>query len=403
MNELEPIPEQPQNNLHLPATSQGGIDPRIYQKSELIKLYVGSFKKFGDSQKNYRTYALQYLDYLLQQELSISDASFDNFIAERGASASYTSYLRKFLKYCKAQKIAYVRHDEIKTHPAANELILTFIANNHWINERSKNTYINGLNQYFQYLGGNDWQEINARNVAAFRDFLNNDKQLSAFTINNYLSAIKELVKYCLKNYQMAEGQIKALSQIKDVKSLKTNTKKYYKNALPPELLTQLIQSEDARWAAYWGIMGYCGLRVKELQALVLGDFDFDRQSLMVLGKGQNTKEQVKLFTKAKILVQVFITMQQAENGGKLPKDFQLCAYAYPTLYKHFKDSLKRIGADETKYSLHSLRHTCGQQMLEKGNALEYVQRQLRHKSADTTTVYVNKKLEDLFLDNVKE
>ncbi|HAS41873.1 MAG TPA: hypothetical protein DCS93_15440 [Microscillaceae bacterium] len=401
MNELEPINNQPQNNL--PATNDGGIDTRIYQKSELIKLYVGSFKKFGDSQKNYRTYALQYLDYLLEKELSISDASFDNFIAHKGASASYVSYLRKFLKYCKAQKIAYVRHDEIKTHPAANELILTFIANNHWINERSKNTYINGLNQYFQYLGANDWQEINARNVAAFRDFLNNDKQLSAFTINNYLSAIKELVKYCLKNYQMGDGQIKSLSQVKDVKSLKTNTKKYYKNALPPELLEELIQSEDARWAAYWGIMGYCGLRVKELQALTLADFDFDRQSLMVLGKGQNTKEQVKLFTKAKILVQVFITMQQAEQGGRLPKDFRLCEYAYPTLYKHFKDALKNIGADETKYSLHSLRHTCGQQMLEKGNALEYVQRQLRHKSADTTTVYVNKKLDDLFLDNVRE
>ena len=401
MNELEPIDNQPQNNL--PATNDGGIDTRIYQKSELIKLYVGSFKKFGDSQKNYRTYALQYLDYLLEKELSISDASFDNFIAHKGASASYVSYLRKFLKYCKAQKIAYVRHDEIKTHPAANELILTFIANNHWINERSKNTYINGLNQYFQYLGANDWQEINARNVAAFRDFLNNDKQLSAFTINNYLSAIKELVKYCLKNYQMGDGQIKSLSQVKDVKSLKTNTKKYYKNALPPELLEELIRSEDARWAAYWGIMGYCGLRVKELQALTLADFDFDRQSLMVLGKGQNTKEQVKLFTKAKILVQVFITMQQAEQGGRLPKDFRLCEYAYPTLYKHFKDALKNIGADETKYSLHSLRHTCGQQMLEKGNALEYVQRQLRHKSADTTTVYVNKKLDDLFLDNVRE
>ncbi|OJJ20771.1 hypothetical protein BKI52_09310 [marine bacterium AO1-C] len=401
MNELEPIKHQSQNNL--PAVDQGGIDTRIYQKSELIKLYVGSFKKFGDSQKNYRTYALQYLDYLLEKELSISDASFDNFIAHKGASASYVSYLRKFLKYCKAQKIAYVRHDEVKTHPAANELILTFIANNHWINERSKNTYINGLNQYFQYLGANDWQEINARNVAAFRDFLNNEKQLSAFTINNYLSAIKELVKYCLKNYQMGDGQIKSLSQVKDVKSLKTNTKKYYKNALPPELLEQLIQSEDARWAAYWGIMGYCGLRVKELQALTLGDFDFERQSLMVLGKGQNTKEQVKLFTKAKILAQVFITMQEAENGGRLPKDFRLCEYSYPTLYKHFKDALKNIGADETKYSLHSLRHTCGQQMLEKGNALEYVQRQLRHKSADTTTVYVNKKLDDLFLDNVRE
>lgn len=401
MNELEKVDGS--SKASLPVTREGQAAYRIYQKSELIKLYIGSFKKFGDSQKNYRTYALQYLDYLLEQELTISTASFDNFIAYRGASASYVSYLRKFLKYCKAQDITYVCQDKAKTHPAANELILTFIANNHWINDRSKNTYINGLNQYFNYLGANDWQVIDARNVAAFRDHLKNDKQLSAFTINNYLSAVKELVKYCLKNYQMAEGQIKALSQIKDVKSLKTNTKKYYKNALPSALLEQLISCEDARWAAYWGIMGYCGLRVKELQALTVSDFDFEESSLMVLGKGQATKEKVKLFAKAKILVQVFITMQQAENGGNLPKDFEICTYSYAALYKKFKDSLKQVGADETKYSLHSLRHTCGQQMLEKGNPMENVQRQLRHKSADTTAVYVNKKMEEMFLKNVIE
>ena len=76
-------------NESLPVTQQHYADATVYQKSELIKLYVGSFKKFGASQKNYRTYALQYIDYLLEQKLTISQASFDNFIAHRGASASY--------------------------------------------------------------------------------------------------------------------------------------------------------------------------------------------------------------------------------------------------------------------------------------------------------------------------
>lgn len=387
----------------LPATQQHYADTTVYQKSELIKLYVGSFKKFGASQKNYRTYALQYIDYLLEQKLTVGQASFDNFIAHRGASASYVSYLRKFLKYCTKQNIAQVRPDEPKIAVAANELILTFIANNHWINERSKNTYINGLNQYFGFLGDNNWQSIDARNVAAFRDHLKNDRELSAFTINNYLSAIKELVKYCLKNYEMADGQVKALNEIKEVKTLKTNTKKYYKNALSAELLERLIASEDYRWAAYWGIMGYCGLRVKELQALKLNDVDFELGALQVLGKGQNTKEQVKLFSKAQALLRAFVDAEKAANNGKLAKNFELCPYSYPTLYNHLKASLKAIGADETKYSLHSLRHTCGQQMLEKGNPLEYVQRQLRHSSADTTAVYVNKKLDEMFLKNVQE
>jgi integrase/recombinase XerD len=149
--------------------------------------------------------------------------------------------------------------------------------------------------------------------------------------------------------------------------------------------------------------MGYCGLRVKELQALKLSDVDFELGTLQVLGKGQNTKEQVKLFSKAQALLRTFIDAEKAANNGKLAKNFELCPYSYPTLYNHLKASLKAIGADETKYSLHSLRHTCGQQMLEKGNPLEYVQRQLRHSSADTTAVYVNKKLDEMFLKNVQE
>ncbi|WP_299454643.1 site-specific integrase [uncultured Microscilla sp.] len=393
---------QPSGELS-PAVQGEQPNAIVYQKSELIKLYVGSFKKFGNSQKNYRTYALQYIDYLLEQALTISEASFDNFIAHRGASASYVSYLRKFLKYCKAQNISLVRPDSPKIAPAANELILAFIANNHWINDRSKNTYINGLNQYFGFLGDNNWQMIDARNVAAFRDYLKDNKELSAFTINNYLSAIKELVKFCLKNYQMADGQVKALNEVKEVKTLKTNTKKYYKNALPPDVLKRLIAGEDTRWAAYWGIMGYCGLRVKELQALKWADVDFDLDTLKVLGKGQNTKEEVKLFSKAKALLKGFLGEVKETVQGSLPKNFEICPYSYPTLYNHFKASLKAIGVDETKYSLHSLRHTCGQQMLESGNPLEFVQRQLRHASADTTAVYVNKKLDEMFLKNVQE
>jgi integrase/recombinase XerC len=62
----------------------------------------------------------------------------------------------------------------------------------------------------------------------------------------------------------------------------------------------------------------------------------------------------------------------------------------------HIVRKYAKIAKIKRKTDAHSIRHTCGTHLHSNGADIRYVQELLRHKSLETTQVYVHVKAEDL-------
>ena len=130
-----------------------------------------------------------------------------------------------------------------------------------------------------------------------------------------------------------------------------------------------------------------------------MGDLDFERGQLQVLGKGQHTRKRIKFFATCQPLLQQYLVETSrwpvlAEHRNiPLFKDLKTYQIRY-VVDKHLrKHGLKRVGM-----SAHSLRHTVGQLLLEAGVSLEHVQQHLRHQTLETTQFYTRKRTQQTYL-----
>lgn len=68
-----------------------------------------------------------------------------------------------------------------------------------------------------------------------------------------------------------------------------------------------LGEVETIRYKAVLVLLGLEGLRTVEVTRLKLGDLDFERQQLQVLGKGKSTKKAIKFFAACREVLQQYL------------------------------------------------------------------------------------------------
>lgn len=129
-----------------------------------------------------------------------------------------------------------------KIPPAANELVLRFIREAKSLRgDRSKETYTKALNAFFSYvsqqvamdesvgprLAGPSLRHTSSATLSGLTvsDFVQHlkDNHYSAFTINLYLSAVKQLASWCTRRREelkLNEEQLNALRDIDQVRGL---------------------------------------------------------------------------------------------------------------------------------------------------------------------------------------
>ena len=64
------------------------------------------------------------------------------------------------------------------------------------------------------------------------------------------------------------------------------------------------------------------------------------------------------------------------------------------------KNRLRAIGIDDKRITAHSLRHTCGSLLVEKGVEVEIIKELLGHTSTSTTRIYVDMALKRKLLED---
>ncbi len=281
-----------------------------YTISQLIRYFAADLPKSS----NYPRHARAYVAFCLKEGFGIDSMSVARFTA--GLPPNRVSPIRKFLLFYQTIGCPLIIADPktTKIPPAANELILTFIREAKSLRgDRSKETYTKALNAFFIYLDG----QIARGQPASFSgltvsDFVQHlkDNQYSAFTVNLYLSAIKQLAAWCIRRREdliVGDDQLNALRDIDDVRGLAIE-RTFYKDSLEADERQRVLDDvETTRDRAVLVLLGLEGLRTVEVTRLRLGDLDFERHQLQVLGKGKSTKKAIKFFAACRQVLQTYL------------------------------------------------------------------------------------------------
>lgn len=261
-------------------------------------------------------------------------------------------------------------------------------------------TYTNALNAFFAWLQ-QEGRPFFFPSVSAYVDYLIGEDR-SPFTVNLYLSVIKQLAKWVVQqrnhlSVALDSEQIESLRDIQYICGFIIE-RTYYKESLTARQREQLRSSISApQWRSVLSLMSYSGLRSVEIPRLRVGDVDLERRTLNVKGKGKHTYELVKLIGAAAEDVTTYRETFIDPTARKTSPLYPAINSEQQVQYQ-VRKYLAAAGLSADKPSSHSLRHTAAQLLIDQGVNPVYVQHQLRHATFEVTLFYVRKTLKKKFL-----
>ncbi len=376
-----------------------------YQTVLTVSQLIGYFESWLPKPNNYPRIARAYVEYCLDNHFGIDLISLNLYSV--GKKGNVVSPIRKLLKFYNSQGQPRITADppaSAKTSPAANELILGYLNEaTHLRGDQSRENYTKALNAFFEYMSSEMAAgrpaSFSALTVGRYINYLRT-KSLSAFTINFYLSVIKQLTGWVIKNrirLGLTPEQTEDLHEIAGIRGLRIE-RGFYKESLSESERTDLLDSiEDVTDRAIVALLGIQGLRTVEVCRLLVSDVDLERKQLWVLGKGKHTKKVIKLFDSCAESLRLYIKPDTTKNAPLFP-ELKTAQIRY-----RVDKYLKALGLKRAKVSAHSLRHTVGQLLIEKGVEPVHVQRHLRHELFETTQFYIRKQTEKDYLKKMPD
>lgn len=360
-------------------------------RDQLLRYFEKSLAKPG----NYVRMAKQYLNYLIKEEMPLGKISLSLFA--EGYSAPYKTAARKIISFAESHHITHV-YDDSSPNLQGSALVLDFLAEAQ-ISKASKETYNRSLNEFEVFLRSGNLQ-MSRKSVLLYLD--RKGDTLSPFTLNLYLSAIKQFTKYCIlkrREMNLTDDEVFALNDIIAIRSFKTDSdSNYHKETLSADEINMLIkQCEDAKEKLVLALLAYQALRTIEVTRLRWSDFiqKDKKHYLAILGKGRKVRELVPVLPSCLKIIKYYHYKMDYPSGDTPMFGFNKSDSVRKIVNKH----LKRAGLKREKVSAHSLRHSVAQIMTEKGVPKPMIQRFLRHKHEATTSIYTAKQEDKDFLN----
>lgn len=270
----------------------------------------------------------------------------------------------------------------------------------------TKDTYQNGLTKFYNYLTDTETKELNQANinliVKEYKSNLENSTQLASTSIDNYTEIVKTFCKNYLdlrlkkirKNNTGKTKKIKYL-ELDDIKGL-VNTVQYLTGN--PEQITR----DKAIICTLFG----AGLRISELLTIKLMDYDPDKSTIVIIGKGKakDEPETITIPKQTNDHLKEYLKQRQLHNRSCKYlfcslNDKQLTRQTANTIIKNIaKEYDKRNNKNiAPKVSTHSFRHSLARYLLvTKGLPISKVKDYLRHSNIETTAKYLGNTNEEI-------
>lgn len=252
---------------------------------------------------------------------------------------------------------------------------------------------------------GKDLTLVGERDVQKFVQALS-EKGAAPTSISRRISALNDFFKFLLSEKEITDNPMVNISAPKKGRRLP----KFLTRDEVNLMLTAAEHNPDIRHkrtAAMLKLMYACGLRVSELVGLPLNCINYDRQQILIKGKG--AKERIVPIAKAAI----DDVLAYLPERRKLLKDRET-PFLFPSatarsghitrdgFFKNLKNLAVLAGIDVQKVSPHVFRHSFATHLINREVDLRSLQKMLGHENISTTEIYTHI-LSDELRDDVQK
>ena len=281
----------------------------------------------------------------------------------------------------------------------AVELYLDYLSNQKMYSTHTIDSYARELSVYEQFLKENEIKKYNDVTYPMIRRYLISlrKKQLAHSSVRHHLSVLRSFYKYLISINEADHNPFDLISQPKIEKRL-------------PEFLyldefNELVESIDqttslgVRNAMILELLYATGIRCEEATTIQLNDIDYDRNEILIHGKG-NKSRYVPFNDIAKAYLLEYIEISRVELMGDKKHNYLFVnRLGDPITTRGVADIIERVSKKSTlnkHVHPHMLRHTFATHMLENGASLRVVQEILGHNSLSSTQVYTHVTMDHL-------
>lgn len=272
------------------------------------------------------------------------------------------------------------------------DMLAEAFINNLDVVQTTKNSYINGLNRFNDYLNQKHIIEVTEQTLLDYKYYLMDYYKPN--TINAYLTSLKAFYKFL---------EMKGISRdlTKYVKNVKT-PQSHSKEALTIEQTKILLNSfnkdtlKGARDFAMINLMIHTGLRVAEVQKADIKDITQKggKAVLYIQGKGRDYKDNYVVLTEATLKpIRAYLEIRGNDTEKALFTSVSNSSKARLTnrsISRVVKEAFKSIGLKSDKLTAHSTRHTAVTLSLLGGATIQEAQAMARHSNINTTMIYAH-------------
>lgn len=255
--------------------------------------------------------------------------------------------------------------------------------------------YKREIEHFFMYLRSEELDDLSKVKYPFLRGYLAHlhNEQLSAKTINHKMSSLRGFYRYLQNEDYLSDNPFLLIDSLKEAKK--------NPDFLYIDEMMELLDSIDVqtplgrRNKAMLELMYASGLRCSEVVELTLSQIDFQRQVLLIHGKGRKDRyvpfheyaaDCLKDYIEEDRVALMAIKHQEHEfvfvnkNGGRMTnRGVEDIVNRVAKLY----DATKRIHP-------HTFRHSFATHLLEQGVDIRVVQELLGHTNLSTTQIYTH-------------
>ena len=244
-------------------------------------------------------------------------------------------------------------------------------------------------------------KKITLEDIHAFLAYLKNNYDSQPATLARKASSIRIFFHYlCNKSKRIPVNPAQDLENPKLGRRLPKylsleQSQKLLQTVSTPRVSKGNNHDNSTRNYAIITLFLNCGMRLSELVGLNIKDIDFDDNKLNVIGKGN--KERTIYLNKACLTaIKAYLNIRPHDGVTGDARDAlflseQKKRISNRTVQYIVKEELKQAGIDQTKYSVHKLRHTAATLMYKYGQVdIRALQELLGHESISTTEIYTH-------------
>lgn len=268
------------------------------------------------------------------------------------------------------------------------------------VNRASENTieaYSRDLKEFAEFCFNNNLELIGTitdKHIRRYTIFLN-EKKLSKNSVSRKLSALRHLFNFALRNEIIDKTPLRKIPNPKVRRKLPgvINLDSFLEIY---RLIDEDIKNVDKlRDKAIFELLYGCALRVSELCNLNIGDIDFKKMTVRVVGKGSKTRI-VPLGEKSSVILREYYnTLNNQLNASPLFLKTNSQRIDRFTIYSIVNKFLGKV-TDMDKKSPHVLRHSAATHMLDNEADIMAVKEILGHENLSTTQIYTHVSIERL-------